>query len=210
MTANSVPHAILDGFLPEHVATTLLDEIIAAAPSFTPSLVGGVAAGERVPAVRSSLRLPGRVGVNLAPFRESIAARSADLCEAVGIEPFPVYHTECSIVAHGDGHYYRKHVDTGAGSAAARAKHHRVVSSVYYLYREPKGFSGGALQIHGLDAPHNCLSTVVIEPQHNRLAVFPAFIPHEVHDIVCPDDTFAKSRFSINCWLHRERVGRDA
>ncbi len=209
MTNNSIPHAIQDRFLPASVATTLLDEIIAAAALFTPSHVGGIAEGKRVPAMRSSLRLPGRVGVNLVPFRNSIKARSADLCKAIGIQPFPIYHLECSVVAHGDGHYYRKHIDIGSGTAISRAKHHRMVSCVYYLYREPKAFSGGALHLHGLDAPRDQPSQVVIEPAHNRLAVFPAFIPHEVRDIACPDHTFESSRFSINCWLHRERSGSD-
>ena len=202
MSALTAPHLISDDFLPETVATALLDEIVAGGPSFTPSLVGGPKSAASS-GLRSSSRLPGRVGVDLTPFRTAIAARSDELCAAVGIAPFPVYHTECSIVAHGDGDFYRTHVDTRAGRDKVRPKHVRVVSCVYYLHRKPKRFSGGELHIHAMGPSDGGTPAIVIAPDHNRLAVFPAFFPHEVRDIACPSGAFADSRFSINCWLHR-------
>jgi SM-20-related protein len=206
MTGPAVTCAIVDGFLPEDVAARLLDDIVAAAPLFTQSRVGRPDNGAEVPGIRSSRRLPGRVGVELAPFRAAIAAQSARLCAAIGVQPFPVYHTECSVVAHGDGDYYRTHIDTSPTRGGPQPKHFRVVSCVYYLNREPKGFSGGALQVHALGLGDRRPAKVVIEPLHNRLAVFPAFIPHEVRTIDCPSGRFEDSRFSINCWLHRQRV----
>jgi SM-20-related protein len=49
------------------------------------------------------------------------------------------------------------------------------------------------------------LVAVAVEPEHNRLVAFPAFVPHEVVPISCPGNAFADRRFSINCWLHRAR-----
>ena len=203
MTNLAAPCAIVDSFLPQQIAAQLLDEMIAAAPLFTPSLVGGPDKGADSPGIRSSLRLPGRVGVDLTVFREAIAANSSRLCVAIGIQPFPVYHTECSIVAHGDRHFYRTHIDTRTGQREGRSSHVRVVSCVYYLHREPKAFFGGALKMHGLGERHSTPSSASIEPMHNRLVAFPSFIPHEVEDITCPSKDFDDSRFSINCWLHR-------
>lgn len=199
------PHLILDGFLSDNIAARLLDEIVAAAARFVPSLVGGSRSGTTVPSIRSSLRLPGRVSVDLLPFKAAIAANSEELCAAVGIEPFAVDHTECSIVAHGDGHYYRTHVDTPLGGETVQLKHFRLVSCVYYLFRAPQGFKGGALNIHSLNLPNEEKAAIAIEPRHNRLVVFPSFIPHEVQNIVCPSGKFADFRFSINCWLHKAR-----
>jgi len=45
----------------------------------------------------------------------------------------------------------------------------------------------------------------VIEPAQNRLVVFPSFVRHEVRKISCPSHDFADSRFSINCWLRKEK-----
>ena len=205
MTASTAPHLIIDAFLPADIAAGLLDEIIAGGPLFTPSLVGAPRSGT-TSAVRSSLRLPGRTGVDLAPFRTAIEARFGELCAAVGIAPFAIYHNECSIVAHGDGDFYRTHVDTPTVRPAIRPKHVRVLSCVYYLHREPRRFSGGDLHIYPLGLPRDDTAGVTIAPYHNRLVVFPAFVPHEVRDIACPTGAFADSRFSINCWLHREQT----
>jgi Rps23 Pro-64 3,4-dihydroxylase Tpa1-like proline 4-hydroxylase len=41
-----------------------------------------------------------------------------------------------------------------------------------------------------------------VEPLHNSLVVFPAWLPHEVLKVSCPSGRFADSRFAINCWFH--------
>jgi SM-20-related protein len=194
----ATPHLIIDNFLPKGDAARLFAEILAAQPNFTPSQIdaGGDAKG-----YRSSMRLPGRVGVDLDPFKAAIHARFEALRAATGIAPFAIHHTECSIVSHGDGDFYRTHIDTQTGGA--QLKHFRVLSCVYYLNAEPKGYTGGELAIHAIgDAP-----SMTIEPRHNRLVAFPAFVPHEVLPISCASGAFADSRLSINCWLHRLRAG---
>ena len=76
-----------------------------------------------------------------------------------------------------------------------------MVSAVYYFHRQPRGFSGGQLAIYPIDAG----DAATIEPMHDRLVVFPSFAPHEVLPVTVPGNAFADARFSINCWLRRER-----
>jgi SM-20-related protein len=145
------------------------------------------------------MRLPGRMGVDLSPLKATLIAQTDALCAGAGIAPFPVDHLEWSIVAHGDGDYYRTHIDTRTGQEGAG--HMRVLSCVYYLHHEPRAYSGGALAFH----PIGPIAGASIDSLHNRLIAFPAFIPHEVEPINCPGDAFADRRFSVNCWLHRAR-----
>jgi len=186
---------VIDDFLAEADADRLLEQIVAGEALFTPSEIRKDTSGTTDPAFRSSLRLPGRVGVELDGLKAAVRARFDEICAAIAVKPFPIYHTECSIVAHRDGDFYKRHIDTGA----AYRGYVRVVSCVYYVHRRPRGFGGGELAIHPLvgDGP-----ATRIEPLHNRLAVFASFVPHEVLPTRC-DGGFADSRFSINCWLQR-------
>jgi SM-20-related protein len=199
MTRTAAPHLVIDDFLGGAAADDLLAQIVANEANFAPSTYRKSEAPTEDAAFRSSLRLPGRVGVDLDPFKDAIHAHFAELCAATGMAQFPIYHTECSVIAHRDGDLYKRHIDTRTGDPGGQGKHVRMLSCVYYLNQRPQTFSGGELVLYspGVAKP------VTIAPQHDRLAVFPAFIPHEVLPIVCPSSDFADSRFSINCWLHR-------
>jgi Rps23 Pro-64 3,4-dihydroxylase Tpa1-like proline 4-hydroxylase len=193
---------VIDGFLGTEAAGHLLEQLIVARPRFVPSEVRQASGSATQPSIRSSLRLPGRVGVDLTPFHEEIALREAELIAAVGVQPFAVWHRECSIVSHGDGDFYAPHIDTRTRSETAE-KSVRVVSCVYYLHREPAGFTGGELVIQGIVGNPGAR----IEPRHDRLVIFPSFLPHAVATIACPSRQFEDSRFNINCWLRRELPG---
>ena len=200
MAGLAARYLVIDDFLGSDSAGRLLGQIVASAERFTPTQVRHGGDGEIDPAYRSSLRLPGRVGVDLDGFKAAIVARFAEFCSATGTPPFEIYHAECSVVAHGDGDFYRTHVDTRTSDPATRGRHVRLLSCVYYLGREPPAFSGGELVLLQLGSAERAAA---IAPQHDRLAVFPSFIPHEVRPIACPSRAFQDSRFSINCWLHR-------
>jgi SM-20-related protein len=192
------PHLVIDGFLPDATADRLFQSILASEANFTPSDIHKGPGFGPAPNQRASLRLPGRIGVDLSGFVAAIHDRFADLCAATGLAIFPIHHSECSIVAHRDGDFYRTHFDTRTG--VQNKNHVRLLSCVYYLCREPKVFSGGELAIHGLAGSD---ATTIIPPQHNRLVAFPAFVPHEVLPISSASGQFGDARFSINCWLRR-------
>ncbi len=193
------PHLVIDDFLSREAADTMLAQMIAAEAHFVPSVIGDDDMRRVDEGYRSSRRLSGRCGVDLKPLAEAIDARLDAFCAGVGINPFSVVRRELSVVAHGDGDFYKPHIDTRTGASDDGSV--RVVSCVYYLHRAPRAFSGGELAIHPIagDAP-----PVLIEPVHNRLVIFPSFIPHEVL-ATRASDAFADCRFSVNCWLRRAR-----
>lgn len=192
-------HLVLDDFLSPEAADAMLAQMIAAEPNFAPSEIGGAKTARVNSDYRSSLRLPGRVGVDLTPLTDAIGAQLDTLCVGVGLRAFPVIRRELSIVAHRDGDFYKPHIDTQTGASDDRSI--RVVSCVYYLHGAQRGFAGGELAIHPITGG---AEPMLIEPLHNRLVIFPSFIPHEVLP-TRSTGRFADSRFSVNCWLHRAR-----
>lgn len=192
-------HLVLDDFLSREAVEAMLAQMLAAEPHFTASQIGSGEMGRVDSSFRSSQWLPGRVGVDLTPLTDAIGVRVEELCAAAGVAPFPVSHRELSIVSHRDGDFYKRHIDTRTGVSDDGSV--RVVSCVYYLHRAPRGFSGGALAIHSIIGDGE---PVVVEPLHNRLVVFPSFIPHEVLP-TRSSGGFADSRFSVNCWLRRAK-----
>ncbi len=207
-TRPRTPHVVYDSFLAPEVAAAMLAQMIAAEDRFTPSAVRRRDESEQATDFRSSLRLPGRVGVDLAPLLEAVHARFDDLCAAAGLAPFAIHHSECSIVAHGEGDYYKPHVDTRLGAAPADVPDVRLLSCVYYLHALPLGFGGGALALHGFEGTDPV--PVKIAPAHNRLAAFPSFLRHEVLPVTSPSGAFADRRFSVNVWLRKARAGAAA
>lgn len=205
MTGLAPRHLVIDGFLGPEAAAGLLAQVQAGAENFTPSQVWRGDKFAESNEVRSSLRLPGRVGVDLTGFTDAVIARFDELLDGLGMPRFDIFHAERSIVAHGDGDFYRPHIDTRTQPGGGAPDSVRVISCVYYLNAEPKGFSGGELALHPLGVPVGSEPAALIAPVHDRLAVFPSFVPHEVLPITCPSGRFEDSRFSVNCWLHKAR-----
>lgn len=200
MPPNPAPkYAIIDHFLPDCLHAALLAYALANPAKFKPTSVRRAEAGVIDPGVRQSLRCADKLGPHEAAFSAQIHARLPDLCAAIGIAPVDVTETELELAAHGDGGFYKVHFDTFTQEARAAARTDRVVSAVYYFHRQPKGFSGGDLQLHRFGGG----LADRVEPRDNRLLAFASIAPHEVLPIACPSGEFADYRFAINCWLHR-------
>jgi SM-20-related protein len=105
-------------------------------------------------------------------------------------------------VAHNDGAFYKRHIDTRGTSALGSI---RVPSGVYYFHSQPKAYTGGALRLHAIADPQT-RRFVDVEPAHDSLVVFPAWAPHEVMPISCPSKRFIDSRFAVNCWVYRNKA----
>jgi Rps23 Pro-64 3,4-dihydroxylase Tpa1-like proline 4-hydroxylase len=121
---------------------------------------------------------------------------------SLGMELFPVGTVESQLTASNDGHYFRAHKDGGEGETQAR-----VLTCVYYFFRQPRAFAGGALRLYD-----SCLrgghlepaSTYPeIEPVSNRLVVFSSDAHHELMQIRCPSRKFHDSRFAVTNWIQR-------
>lgn len=193
------PYLVLRDFLEEETVAGLLAHALAHEADFAPTRTGYGETGGVKPQIRIS------VGTrDLGPFRAvlktKILALVPDWVEKLRLTPVESPKLETELVAHNDGAFYKRHIDT---RTASDRTHIRVLSAVYYFHAEPKAFSGGALRLHaiGENAPF-----VDIEPERNSLLVFPSWAPHEVMPVSCPSGRFLDSRFAINGWVWRVKA----
>jgi Rps23 Pro-64 3,4-dihydroxylase Tpa1-like proline 4-hydroxylase len=141
--------------------------------------------------------------LSLGNLKAEVRAKVADLLpvmfERLGIKPFIPSKIEVELVAHGDGAFFLRHIDT----LTHREGRRRIISAVYYFHALPKAFSGGVLRLHSLAASGQQCTFVDITPDYDTLVFFPSFFPHEVLPVKCANRRFLDSRFAINFWIHR-------
>lgn len=151
---------------------------------------------------------------DLGPMQAILERRFTEmllvLLKDTGTKPFEVEKIELELAAHGEGAHFVAHSDTVTGESrrvareAGRAQQDRIVSAVYYFYREPKGFSGGELRIHPLGSKGKGGGHVDIQPLQNSVVAFPSWAYHEVRPVRCESNAFEDHRFAVNCWLCRD------
>lgn len=197
------PHHVLEGFLSTAEAECLLAHAARHEAAFTPTRVGTHAERRVSPAIRVSTSVRD-LGEFQPLLRRRLRGMAEELAALLRLSAFATSRVELELVAHGDGAFYRRHIDT---RTVADTDHIRVLSGVYYFHRQPKGFSGGALRLYAIGDDDRFVD---IEPTHNTLLVFPAWAPHEVRPVSCPSGEFMDSRFAINCWLHVRRSAASA
>jgi SM-20-related protein len=207
------PYIVLRDFLEEETVAGLLDHALSHQSDFTPSQT--LRSGDVDPSYRVSMGLR-----DLGKFRQLLQTKIFDLLPSFVTElrtmPVEEPKFEAELVAHGDGAFYKRHIDTEIGQGIKQYRvlngvyYYRVLSGVYYFNAEPKAFTGGALRLHAIGSKE-CKSFVDIEPIHNSLLVFLAWVaPHEVLPVSCPSKKFIDSRFAINCWVHGRKAGTSA
>jgi SM-20-related protein len=129
------------------------------------------------------------------------------IARALGMPVFPVASVESQLTAAGEGHFFKAHSDDGPGSQ-------RVLSCVYYLHREPRGFAGGELRFYDRieegGSRRSAGTFTAVDPVANRMVVFPSVELHEVMAVRCPSGEFADSRFAVTNWVHRAAVADPA
>jgi Rps23 Pro-64 3,4-dihydroxylase Tpa1-like proline 4-hydroxylase len=82
-----------------------------------------------------------------------------------------------------------------------------MITFIYYFFREPKGFDGGALRVY--DSRVDLYGNVTpgdfqtIHPSQNQMIFFPSNSLHEVLPVNCASGDLADSRFTVNGWVHR-------
>jgi SM-20-related protein len=194
-----VPYLVLHDFLDEAAVAGLLDYALSRHSDFAPTTVvpGTVDSSTRV-----SIGLR-ELGGYRKVFKAKILELVPTLISRLHVSPFEASWLETELVAHGDGAFYKQHIDTQTDSH--EDKQIRILSGVYYFNAEPKAFTGGALRLHAIGGK-NGENFVDIEPVRNGLLVFPAWAPHEVLPVSCPSKRFIDSRFAINCWVCRKNA----
>ncbi|MDY7099377.1 MAG: 2OG-Fe(II) oxygenase [Pseudomonadota bacterium] len=196
-----LPVAIFDDFLNAKQAGALLSFVQSNEDGFAPSGVHVADSDAPQELMRRSLSMTDGYDEALCEFHAALDDHFDDLCATAHVPPFKECEREVDLVAHLDGHHYRRHVDTLTEDARSDTSADRMISLVYYFHAEPKAFSGGELTMHpiGGGGQH------VVEPRHNRLVAFSSISPHEVLPISLPGNRFADARFSVACWMCRAR-----
>jgi len=135
-----------------------------------------------------------------AMFADRIMAFLPQVLARLRQPPFPVTHIEIQMTATNDGQFLPKRRDNDIDRC-------RSVAFVYYFFREPKSFTGGALRLYDaqLDPRGGVTggSFQTIHPMQNQIVVFPSDCLQEVLPVSCQSRQFANSRFTVNGWLHQ-------
>jgi Rps23 Pro-64 3,4-dihydroxylase Tpa1-like proline 4-hydroxylase len=122
--------------------------------------------------------------------------------DQLGVEEFPVIHTEAQITASNDGDFFRAHSDDSDERIASRR-----ITFVYFFHREPRQFEGGELLLHDShcagERQVGSRSYQTVVPRQNQIVFFPCSLLHEITPVECPSRAFANSRFTLNGWLHQ-------
>ena len=107
---------------------------------------------------------------------------------------------ETQLTVHKDGGFLKVHNDNGSPVTSDR-----LLTYVYYFFREPPAFRGGALRIYDSKVVGNVWvaagTFVDLEPENNMTLFFPSRLVHEVLPIACPSGRFADGRFTLNGWV---------
>lgn len=201
MTASPPPYRVTRGFLGTALTDRLLAYAIDNEASFRPSDVGGKGEEGIDPSVRVSLLLR-KFGALKQEVRDIVHAAAPELIKSLRVTPFDAMKVEMEMAAHGDGAFYRRHIDTFVQDPASTSD--RLVSGVYYFHQAPKRYSGGALRLYAFGPGADRYEDIV--PEHDSLIVFPSWVAHEVLPVACPSSCFANSRFALNCWFLRARA----
>ena len=203
MLVYPAPVIIVDDFVGGAGAEQLFQYAIAHESGFQPSKValghGGI--------IDESRRVS-KVNSDIDPVMPLIepAIRKAvdDAIPKLGLVNVESYLLEPELTWCGDGGFFKMHTDT---LYRDRLANQRVMTVVYYFYKEPKAFTGGQLRLYGLGADANGGIQQEIEPRFDRAVFFPSWFPHEVLPVHCSSGAFADGRFAISCWV-RKNLGR--
>ena len=190
------PHGVVRDWLGEQFVERLLIYAQSNEHLFKESRV----ASNRIDSTRRISRRLDDLGDLKQELRAKVRELLPTMLETLGSKPFdPTFELE--LVAHGDGAFFARHLDTITGPEYLNSR--RTISAVYYFYRLPKAFSGGVLRLHSLAASGKQGTFVDIPPDYDTLVFFPSMFPHEVLPIKSPSGKFIDSRFAINCWIYR-------
>jgi len=188
------PYCVKRDFLDEALVSEMLDWVEMKQAQFVPTTVYQSVR----PDMRRSLALH-----DISPFKErlwqAVSPLQPEMVTGHYVQPFDPARVEVELVAHGDGAFFGRHIDTMTEGAPGLPGLYRLLSGVYYFHRMPKAFAGGCLRIYpiALDDGH-----VDIEPVHNTLVAFPSWAVHEVLPVSVPSRQFMDSRFAVNIWFY--------
>ena len=196
------PYRVYRSFLDAGKHASLLAWAIENQAKFEPTKLGQGTDARHDPATRISLRVRD-FGLMEAMLRQRMLDLVPTLIRDLRVTRFEPSKVTLELVAHNDGAFFKRHIDTVIGDAHRASD--RALSAVYYFYAVPKAFSGGVLRLYPFGAKEDDGHFADVQPEQNTLLAFPSWASHEVLPVSCPSKNFADSRFAVNCWVHRPR-----
>jgi len=193
------------GFLGNKIRDNLLQYALTNENLFEMARVGGSGDFREDKEVRVSRRLR-ELGDFKGIIEQQVLLHLPQLLSDLGVLPFDPAGVEIEMVAHGDGDFYGRHIDVITDRERSNSIGDRMITVVYYFFREPRSFNGGALKLFPLPTStvKRAERSIDIEIDQDLAVAFSSWLPHEVMKVKCPDCKFADSRFSVNCWVLRK------
>ena len=200
------PHLIFRNVFGADYAQSLLKYVVDRQDDFQTGGMHNRLTGERLvdPKIRISSYLDDLGGFG-AQIRGLVKAVAAPALKGLNLIEPAVEPKEFVITAYPDGGYIGKHIDTLTGQRSVR-----ILSCVYYFAATPQRFSGGELQLYGFPQPlvtgmkPSQRPFVELTPETDSLIFFPSWLRHEVLPVHVPSGAWVDSRFTVNCWIHRD------
>lgn len=201
------PHLVFDRVLGPQAVASLVDDVTAREALFKPATVRDrVVGGSEVDySLRDCLRIQGAgpVHESLAQFISGISSQAVarlQLKESIGAP------RDFEITGYRDGNRFGAHIDTDE-----RLNMVRVMTCVYYFAATPRRFTGGELRIWSLPTFSSGRSGappcfVDVDPESDRLVIFPSWLRHEVLPVHVPSGAWADGRFTVTCWIPRANL----
>jgi SM-20-related protein len=194
------PHRVIRDFLGVDLIERLLAHAEANQNAFAPTELGD---GRVDPEIRVS-----RLLRDFGTLRDALETRFRTIMDPtvadLRLSSFDLGRLEMELVAHGDGAFYQRHIDTRTGLTDRATD--RALTGVLYFHAEPKNYSGGELRLHSILPLEQGGSFLDVTPEQDMLLLFPSWAPHEVRPVSCPSGTFMDQRFAINCWFRSQRA----
>ena len=194
------PVCIIDDFLGSDACARLHAFAVDNEAAFAPSRVHTREQRQVIQTgLRDSFTFSGSFGPQMAPFHARLDESYDRIAARLGTGLFERNPTELHMVAHRDGQYLGRHIDTQTSPTPSAPVNNRVMTLIYYFNREPRAFTGGDLVIYPMigDAHE------VIAPRADRLVAIPSFAPHEILPVEVPGNRFADARVALVSWLVR-------
>jgi Rps23 Pro-64 3,4-dihydroxylase Tpa1-like proline 4-hydroxylase len=192
----------INHFLSPEMLGKLMDYVTGHELEFTPSSTSTGKLGYRQSCVHQpSANFPEDI---IATIRSTLPQVLSEL----GVQPFPIAQVEVQVTAHHENNFYKIHRDNDSLTTASR-----VITYVYYFFRDPKPFTGGELLIYNTELNGNQTnqspSFQKIEPYNNSIVFFLSSSLHEVLPVKCSSQAFADSRFTVNGWIRQQLTTPD-
>lgn len=188
----------IEGFLPPEPLRAMFDFVSARTGDFAAS---GVDTGkeQRIdPAYRRSRTLFDLDSV-WDPIRDRLESLIPLVRQELGMSWFPPGPIERQLTIHREGDFFKVHTDNGSPGTAGRR-----LTAVFHFFREPRRFSGGALNLYETLEHRGGLVPgplhTRLEPLSNSIVLFRSDTFHDVQPVQCGSEDIADGRCAVTIW----------